>query len=113
MGNIAIPNDQALRFSFKERPMINPTPDVSCKYGAPMGRYTGVDYIEVNAGPLYLRHIPLDSGGYDKGGAYWGHYQRLYYVEDQDGNSHFFRAYNRADAKATIVDKWPGAKFYN
>lgn len=54
---------------------------VSCKYGAPMGR-TNVDktkIVECNGelfstltGHLFDCRVPLDSGGYDKGGAYWG-----------------------------------------
>jgi hypothetical protein len=27
---------------------------------------------------LYLRRLHLDSGGYDEGGAYWGHGEPLY-----------------------------------
>lgn len=53
---------------------------VSGKYGAPMGR-PGVDTCKketVNGqimsytGKLFDCAIPLDSGGYDKGGVYWG-----------------------------------------
>lgn len=92
--------------------MIDPTPHVSGKYGAPLGRFTGPDYLETSAGPLYLRHIRLNSGGYDSGGAYWGQYQRLYWVADQDGNSKFLRARNRDDAKAQVRVKFPAATFY-
>lgn len=90
----------------------NPTPDVNCQYGAPLGRHTGPDYLETCAGPLYLRLIRLDRGGYDAGGAYWGLGQPLFHVEDQDGNSQFLRAASREDAKARIVEKWEGARFY-
>lgn len=54
---------------------------VSCKYGSPLGRHN-VDYREIDEingmryakfnGKLYDCKIPLNSGGYDKGGAYWG-----------------------------------------
>jgi hypothetical protein len=54
---------------------------VNCKYGAPMGRadrfpekrevIDGKEY--AYTGRLFNRKLPLDSGGYDKGGAYWGH----------------------------------------
>ena len=48
-------------------------PDVSCRYGAPHGRNEyHVDDKERFDGRLHLRHAPLDSGGYDEGGAYWG-----------------------------------------
>ena len=90
----------------------NPTPPVSCKYGAPMGRHTGPHYLETCAGRLRLVRIPLNSGGYDSGGSYWGLGQPLYYVEDVDGNCQFLRASCRADAKAKIAAKWEGATFY-
>lgn len=63
----------------------------NCKYGAPMGRgniipngvptwleetsyWTAKEYIKRHyKGKVYDRIVPLNSGGYDKGGAYWGH----------------------------------------
>jgi hypothetical protein len=92
--------------------IANPTPNVSSRYGAPMGRYTGPNYLETSAGRLYLRRIRLNSGGYDAGGAYWGIGAPLWYAEDQDGNSQFFRAASREAAKAEIVANWPDARFY-
>jgi hypothetical protein len=77
-----------------------------------MGRHTGPDYLETASGTLYLRRIRINSGGYDSGGAYWGRGAPLYYVEDQDGNSRFFRACSREGAKAHIVATFPGARFY-
>lgn len=85
---------------------------VGNKYGASMGRYTGPHYIETTAGKLRLRRVPLNSGGYDPGGAYWGLGQPLFYVEDPDGNCHYLRAASRDAAKATITAAWPGASFY-
>lgn len=90
----------------------NPTPPVNARYGAPMGRYTGPGYLETCAGPLYLRRVRINSGGYDSGGAYWGLGPPLWCVEDQDGNSQFFRAASRETAKTKIAADWPGAKFY-
>lgn len=90
----------------------NPTPDVSSRYGAPMGRHTGPNYLETCEGKLSLRRIRINSGGYDSGGAYWGLGEPLWFVEDLDGNSQFFRASNRAAAKASILKDWPEAKFY-
>jgi len=52
------------------------------------------------------------SGGYDRGGAYWGYGDPLFYVEDQDGNSQFLRAASRAAAKALISADWPDARFF-
>lgn len=45
----------------------------SNRYGAPMGRH-GFGILE-NVEPRQLRlfKVRLDSGGYDDGGAYWGH----------------------------------------
>ena len=92
-------------------PAINPTPKVNARYGAPMGRFTGPDYLETSE-RLQLQHVPLDSGGYDRGGAYWGLGPRLWYVMDCDGNSQFIRARDRAAAKDRIRTDWPGARFY-
>jgi hypothetical protein len=85
---------------------------VSCKYGAPMGRYTGPDFLDVDAGPLYLRRVRLDSGGYDSGGAYWGLGSPLWECLDQDGNGRIFRAASRDAAKAEIRADFEGAGFY-
>ena len=85
---------------------------VSCKYGAPMGRHTGPDYLETEAGRIYLRRVPLDSGGYDRGGAYWGHGPALWECLDQDGNGRIFRARDRDAAKADILSDYPDARFY-
>jgi hypothetical protein len=91
----------------------NPTPKVNSTYGAPMGRHTGPNYLEVTAGRLTLRRIRINAGGYDSGGAYWGLGQPLWYVEDVDGNSQFIRARDREAAKAHIREAWgPSAKFY-
>lgn len=92
-------------------PIHNPTPKINPFYDAPMGRHTGPDYLDTT-GPLYLRRIRINNGGYDDGGAYWGLGSPLYYVEDHDGNSQFFRARNREAAKAKISADWPGARFY-
>ncbi len=85
---------------------------VSTTYGAPMGRHTGPDYLETEAGPIYLRRVRLDAGGYDQGGAYWGHGIPLWEAMDQDGNGRIFRAYSREGAKALIRKTYPDARFY-
>lgn len=85
---------------------------VSAKYGAPMGRYTGPDYLETEAGKIHLRRVPLDSGGYDRGGAYWGLGAPLWECLDQDGNGRIFRARNRDAAKAEILSDFPDARFF-
>jgi len=75
-------------------------------------RHPSSYFLDVAAGPLYLRRIRLNSGGYDAGGAYWGLGTALWYVEDQRGNSHFFRCPSREGAKVVIHNEWPGARFY-
>lgn len=91
--------------------MVNMTPDVSCKYGAPLGRYG--QHTPEFSGKLYLQYVPLDSGGYDRGGAYWGVGRRLYGYRDDEGEvSGFVRAENRKDAKAAVLKSYPEAKFY-
>ena len=85
---------------------------VSSTYGAPMGRYTGPDFLDVDAGPLYLRRVRINSDGYDSGGAYWGLGAPLWECMDQDGNGRVFRARDRDAAKAAILADFEGARFY-
>ena len=85
---------------------------VSCHYGAPLGRYTGPDFLDATAGKIYLRRVPINSGGYDTGGAYWGLGAPLWEAQDQDGSGRIFRARDRAAAKADILADFPEAKFY-
>lgn len=42
------------------------------KRGAPMGRASYDERKEIKTERFFDRAMPLDSGGYDKGGAYWG-----------------------------------------
>lgn len=89
----------------------NPAPPVSAKYGAPMGRRSDA-YLVPEAGKIQLQHVPINSGGYDAGGAYWGLGARLYCAMDQDGNTYYFRAADREAAKRVIRDDWPDAEFF-
>lgn len=89
-------------------PSKNPTPDVSSKYGAPMGRAGGRSE---EGGPYYLRRIVINSGGYDAGGAYWGVGAPLYYWESPSGASGYVRARSRVLAKAEVLKKCPNATF--
>ena len=93
--------------------MRNPTPPVSCRYGAPLGRMSGpFRRLDPDAGLLYLRRVRLDAGGYDPGGAYWGHGAPLFVAMDQAGETAFFRARSRGAAKAELAEAVPGARFY-
>jgi hypothetical protein len=76
----------------------NPTPDVSSRYGAPMGRSVATP----SGDCLTVRPVALDSGGYDAGGAYWGIGKPLYYVADEHGNGTFAR-YGRGDVLAKVM----------
>jgi hypothetical protein len=90
----------------------NPITPVSGRYGAPMGRFLGPDALDTTAGRIYLRRIPINSQGYDSGGAYWGIGQPLWHAHDQDGNGRIFRARNRAAAKLAVLDDYPDARFF-
>ncbi len=60
---------------------------------------------------FYLRHIPLNSGGYTSQGIYYGVGRRLYEAWNDD-HSIEFRAHDRADAKDEVIHRFPGATFY-
>ena len=73
------------------------------QYGASMGRgaYGQEEEIE---GRVYATRIRLDSGGYDKGGAYWGSGAPLYHVYDQGGRfERFVRASSSKAAKEQVL----------
>lgn len=99
--------------------------------GASMGR---VSLLPIGHGPIpfHLVKLRLDSGGYDAGGAYWGHGEPLYRAVSKDelptayrfaGNGdptstgqvehveHFTRAASRAEAKDLIRRSIPNATF--
>jgi hypothetical protein len=90
-------------------------PRIPASYGASMGR-PDIDKLDAPdaIGRVTLRRIRLDRGGYDSGGAYWGHGQPLYYAGSNCGRLDiFFRAANRIDAKAKVTARYPAARFYS
>lgn len=103
---------------------FDPTPKVSGKYGAPMGRPTrdtftdksGTTYklsVNEDSKPFRLVRCPLDRGGYDRGGAYWGLGEPLYYYEGPLSDiSGYVRGRTREHAKANVLKAHPKAKFY-
>lgn len=92
---------------------INATPNVNSQYGAPMGRRNNGTPAHVDGERLYLRHVPINSGGYDAGGAYWGLGQRLWFWSNTEGDRNgYFRARDREEAKAYIREDAPDARFY-
>lgn len=80
---------------------IDPTPLVSCKYGAPMGRHGGS--LDHDSPHWKATRLNLDSGGYDRGGAYWGVRPSgvsLYAVQDGVGDVIYVDAVNAGAAIA-------------
>lgn len=90
---------------------------VSCQYGAPMGRHAQG---REPAGPLFAFAVPLISGGYDPGGAYWGWREpgrRLYAVTDGREFVRYVDARGRSHALAAVLQErgddswsWHGAR---
>lgn len=78
---------------------------VASHRGAPMGRSTFTTGLYATpAGESHtvtLYRVRLDSGGYDKGGAYWGVPDNLYCAYS-DGFQAFARAENAAQAAEKI-----------
>ena len=85
------------------------------KRGAALGRPTILpDDRDGFTEKLYLRHIPLDSGGYDPNGTYFGHSprQKLYWCASADLSVDFMVwGRNRDHAKTAIGHLLPGARF--
>ncbi len=87
-------------------------PPVNCRYGAPMGRAC-IEPRLSEPTKVPLRRVPLNSGGYDAGGAYWGLGAPLWHALSVDGRlDTFFRARNRSAAKAAILADNPLARFF-
>ena len=78
--------------------------DVSCKYGAPMGRTEYHDDFSAKARCFRVNFV---DGDYDDGGAYWGGYPSLplYCATNGEGFMMFVRASNRKLAKELIQNK--------
>lgn len=70
----------------------DPVPGASAAYGAPLGRMSRpLDY----DGDWKAQRVPLDEGGYDEGGVYWGLRrpgESLFAVQDGVGNIAFVDA---------------------
>ena len=86
---------------------------VDCRNGAPMGRRGWHEGDSDIPRRFYLRRVRLDSGGYDSGGAYWGHGAPLYWYYSTGGSvDAFMRGANRDDVKARIRAVYPAASFF-
>lgn len=78
----------------------NPTPPVDCREGAPMGRRSTVTGTEP-IGKVAVQRIPIDAGGYDEGGAYWGLGGPLFHAGSDCGKLDiFFRVGRQFDGHA-------------
>jgi hypothetical protein len=94
--------------------------DVNAQYGAPMGRPSNHHPGHIDTDEpiiIELRRVPLDAGGYDPGGAYWGANNDrkigdLYWWSTEDGDvSDYTRAKDYADLTNQIVQDYPRAAF--
>ena len=75
--------------------------NVSCEYGAPMGRKSSpLNKPETKSVRLF--RVTVNSQGYDDGGAYWGTGEPLFCARNDDGYIDFVRAKNRFDAAAML-----------
>lgn len=72
---------------------------VNSQYGAPMGRRNIGNAPTDQPRSVRLFKVRLDSGGYDDGGAYWGHGQPIYCATD--GADYF--ATVRADSRLRAI----------
>lgn len=109
-GFLEVHSDEGTqRFGLKD-----PTPRVDCSHGAPMGRATSTDQrtFAADKGPFRLVRCPLDSGGYDRGGAYWGLGAPLYFFEGPSGASGYVRGRTREAAKREVRQHCPIATFF-
>lgn len=93
------------------------------KRGAALGRVSSTPPLQ--APRFYLSELRLDAGGYDAGGTYWGvgrieitslswrRVHRMYRAVTADGAAEmFFRADDREQARAKVLERYPGARFY-
>lgn len=75
---------------------------VDSRYGAPLGRFCGNPDPDAE-GRFTLQRVPIDSGGYDRGGAYWGHGAELYYYASADGTAEgYFRLSSKHRSEAAL-----------
>lgn len=83
--------------------------------GAALGRRTTHDAPPDTRIKLYLRVVPLDSGGYDRNGTYFGDSPgtRIYWYADADGEvDAVVRASSRVEAKRLVRTSYPNARFF-
>ena len=87
---------------------------VGCsRYGADMGRFGDLPFDTKDA--CFIRRVPIDSGGYDPGGAYWGAVysaaDKLWMVESAEGANEGQRRYMRRATRGEVTGLFPGARW--
>jgi hypothetical protein len=88
--------------------MIDPKLRVNAGRGAPMGRRDKRP--RAYGGHLVVQQVPLDDGGYDPGGAYWGTGDPLWWFGSDDGEVFAFtRAPDVEAARAVARTLYPEA----
>lgn len=83
-------------------------PRVDCSRGAPKGRVSSRTVDASNARNVHLFRVPLDSGGYDSGGAYWGSGPPSLYCAradaELDDGSDYLEIYTRANSRREAAE---------
>ncbi len=96
----------------KDRPLeIKSQPSItlsSGKYGAPMGRN---EFYENPTGRVTTFRVKIDSGGYDRGGNYWGLGDPLYCQCEVNSDGYTsasmsYRLFTRAKSKALALKQF-------
>jgi hypothetical protein len=81
--------------------------------GAALGRSTIIDEAKDYNGKVYVRRIPLNAGGYDKNGTYFGVGNPLFWVANDAGTiDYVIRAKNRSEAVANARELFPEARIW-
>jgi hypothetical protein len=80
--------------------------------GADMGRPSCLP-TTFNRRLVRLQRVPVDRGGYDPGGAYWGHQKGMHlWCAWQGTAAMYLRAPDRETAKAIVEASAPRVTFY-
>lgn len=92
---------------------------VGSTYGAPLGRRESRTETTYPV-RMKLQKVPLNQGGYDPGGAYWGARRwpdvpflwRAWGDGAEEQQEIFVRAWDREKAKKEVLTAFPNATFY-
>ena len=101
-------------------------PDANTSRGAPMGRSTVrpaelILILQESSFTMYLTEVKLNSGGYDRGGAYWGlsggsgSLFVAHTVVEIMGETQVYKDFYRGSrdkVKAEIREEFPFVRFY-